>query len=305
MSDSPERVPTRPSGPPLDGKLIYIEDEQRLAYGAGEALEDVPKMSELGGGAGDMLAANNLSELADVSEARANLGLGSAASAPTEAFDPAGAAAAALTAANQYTDEHGGGLPEGDLPVSGKVIVPATFGPKLVFEGDEDSGWGYRQAGMLSAYLDGNEAVRISNAGGVESFAGFTLSGPYQAEMQERMALAEITLNTSGLTTESPVVIPLNCELDSLFVSIPEAIVGPTSIRIKVTGGNDFVQIGTGYYELSNLGAGSNYVLVPAAHADRFNAAPSTLTVTAIGGTPTSGMVRIKPIYRKYIVGAA
>lgn len=310
MADSPERVATRPSGPPLDGKLIYIEDEQRLAYGAGEQLENVPKMSEVGGGgAGDMLAANNLSEV-DPVEARSNLGLGSAAVESASAFDPAGAAADALIAAKAYTDAQianveGGGIPEGDVHLTGKVVVPATFGPKLVFEGDEGSGFGYRQAGMLSAYINDSEFVRLSNGNGVESFAGFTNSGPYQAQIQEQVALADITLSTTGAATESGSVIPLNSKIEALLVSIPTAIVGSASISVKITGGNNFVQIGTETSELPNLGAGSHYVLVPAAFADQFNESPATLTVMASGGTPTAGMVRVKVVHRKYVVGAA
>ena len=56
------------------------------------------------GGGAFLAIANNLSDVASVSASRTNLGLGSAATHPATDFDAAGAAAAALTVAEAYTD---------------------------------------------------------------------------------------------------------------------------------------------------------------------------------------------------------
>lgn len=66
----------------------------------------VPGPQGVPGGAGDgaLLAANNLSDLADAAQSRSHLGLGSAATQPSTAFDTSGAAGTAQTNAATYTD---------------------------------------------------------------------------------------------------------------------------------------------------------------------------------------------------------
>lgn len=82
------------------------------------------------------LKANNLSDLASVSQARTNLGLGSAATMAASAFDAAGAASTAQANAEAYALPHAGGdmtgwLAPSVIPLSqsaGTVAVNAALG---------------------------------------------------------------------------------------------------------------------------------------------------------------------------------
>lgn len=75
------------------GQSIDIVDQASGALIQGEALN---ASAVGGGGAGDLLAANNLSDLVSASTARTNLGLGSAAVDAASAFDAAGTATTAV-----------------------------------------------------------------------------------------------------------------------------------------------------------------------------------------------------------------
>ncbi|HEY1833865.1 MAG TPA: hypothetical protein VGG08_05465 [Solirubrobacteraceae bacterium] len=75
-------------------RSIRVGDQFMAAITAG-LLEQIGS----GGGGGALLKASNLSDLASASTARTNLGLGTAATQPSSAFDAAGAAAAAAAAA--------------------------------------------------------------------------------------------------------------------------------------------------------------------------------------------------------------
>lgn len=73
-----------------------------------------------------LLASNNLSDLTNVLQARLNLGLGTAATSSSAAFDPAGAATAAQNAAEAYARSLLSGIPSGTGSVTSVSVTTAN-----------------------------------------------------------------------------------------------------------------------------------------------------------------------------------
>lgn len=112
-----------------------------------------------------------------------------------------------------------------------------------------------------------------------------------------------LTLSTGGTTTNTVGnLAPANSIIKSILVRVGPTITGSgvTGFTIGVTGGNVFEMIGTGTTTLTTLTSGTTYVLVPPLHSDQYNATGTTLTVTAIGGTPSAGAVRLVTVYEQY-----
>lgn len=88
----------------------------------------------LSSASGAALAANNLSDLQSASVARTNLGLGSASTQATSAFDAAGAATAAQTAAEAASVPKTGGAMNGQLAPK---VVSLTFGATISIDASQ------------------------------------------------------------------------------------------------------------------------------------------------------------------------
>ncbi|MBI2442219.1 MAG: hypothetical protein HYV35_12725 [Lentisphaerae bacterium] len=82
-----------------------------------------------GGGAGDLIATNNLADLTDPAAARTNLGLGSAATNDVSAFDPAGAAAAVDATLSTHVANHNN--PHQVTAVQVGALTPTGDGSQL------------------------------------------------------------------------------------------------------------------------------------------------------------------------------
>jgi hypothetical protein len=173
-----------------DGNTLngYVTDLQNRVGGA-FGLENRATALE----AGRLQVASNLSDLASAATARTSLGLGTAATQASSAFDTAGSAASALVSANAYTDAHaggGGGVRTASaritndnlsgLPAAAAwaVILTSTGTPLqcsiAAAAGDRIRVYGrYMRAG--SHFLDW---VLLSSAGAIAIYSGTDTSSP-------------------------------------------------------------------------------------------------------------------------------
>lgn len=123
-------------------------------------------------GSGGLLAANNLSDVASTSTSRTNLGLGSAATQNSSAFDAAGSAAAAQAAAEAASD-----------PVGSAAAAQAASLQKSANLSDVASAstsrtnLGLGTAAVLNAGTAANNAVQLNGSGQLPAVDGHLLTG--------------------------------------------------------------------------------------------------------------------------------
>lgn len=186
----------------------------------------------------------------------------------------------------------------------GNLILPSTLGAGVFFGADTLSRWGWRSTGVLTAYggLGGEERMRIDGTG-IVALADMTSlhTGGGGAETALTSEYEILTLSTSGTTTATVKSMAFaKSRIRAIYWRVMTTIATATDFSIKVTGGNNFVAIGTATTAQTALTASSSGVLVPATYADQFNAAATTVTVTTTG-TPTAGSLRLVVVQERYI----
>lgn len=148
----------------------------------------------------------------------------------------------------------------------GEVVVDTTNNRVVVQDGSTAGGWA---AAKLS------EVVTLSALSTIAQAAN-------GANIQ--VGVIETLVTVLGSSTTASVQIPANCIVLSVGALVVTTITGPTSFEVGVSG--NLTQFGSGL----SLSAGStNYGLIgPTAFYS-----PTSLIVTASGGTFASGQVRL------------
>jgi hypothetical protein len=120
------------------------------------------------------------------------------------------------------------------------------------------------------------------------------------ASINETHTREAITLSLVGTgTVSSTNLAPANSRIKAFLCRVTTTITGSTDWSVKVTGGNNFVGIGGATAAQTGLTANTTAILVPAAHADQYNASATTVTITTTGIALT-GIIEIVPVVETF-----
>lgn len=147
--------------------------------------------------------------------------------------------------------------------------------------------------------------------GAAGSFAGTlklasTITAGGNGGTSTRTFISELlTLNTGATTTATAAnLAPANSRLVAIKYRITTTITTAASFTIGVTGGNAFVTCGTSTTTQSVMTAGTTGILVPNLHADGYNTADATVTVTT-NANPGAGVIRLTMEYEQLVAATS
>jgi hypothetical protein len=182
---------------------------------------------------------------------------------------------------------------------SSKFVAPAVLNTGgLFFAGDLTTGYSWRTAGTLAMLSGASEKLRVSNTAIGLFNASLDVNNANSTQISTSFSTELLTLSTGSTSTvTSGNLAPANSVIDAILIRVNTAITTAANFSVKVTGGSNFVQIGTATSSLSTLTSGTTYVLVPSSLTDHYNASATTLTVTT-NANPGAGALRIFVVYR-------
>ena len=132
------------------------------------------------------------------------------------------------------------------------------------------------------------------------------VSGGYSSYSESGAMTEEITLSTSGTTTDSAAnLLPANAYIDGVAIRITTGITGAGVTTITVGDGTDGARFKTGMtLTLADTAIGLEHLDQTGANGP-IQASAAKLRITAVGATPTAGKVRVIVYYRLWTIPAS
>lgn len=223
--------------------------------------------------------------------------------APSASGDVVGPASSTTDAIAVYSDTTGKLLKNSTVGVTtgGELKLDPTLNNGIFWGTDTDTKYAWRTSDALSVLVAGGEKKRFE--GTLETSFVDTMSHAMAGLVSVNRSYAQetTTLSTSGTTTNTSAnLAKAETRILAILWRVTTTIGTATDFSVKVTGGTNFVSVGTATAAQTSLTATSTGILVPANYADQFVLSDTTLTVTTTG-TPSAGALRLVVVYEKYI----